>query len=157
MSLRAISIAAVSSSAMADDWCGSADSIEVRPKMSPGPGVSSTTSWLSSSITTTRTCPLSTTYASLAHVAGPVDALARGEPAQLDLIGQHRALVGVEQREDRDLFEHPRIASHVGLDDSAGDARAHPLGLDTGQMLSLGFATPQPLPGPTADPERDRR
>ena len=45
-------------------------------------------------------------------VADLVDPLARRELAQLDLLGQDRPLVGVQQGEDRDLFEHRGVAGH---------------------------------------------
>ena len=41
-----------------------------------------------------------------------VDALAGREVSQLDLSGQDSSFILVEQREERDVFEHFRIAGH---------------------------------------------
>ena len=47
-----------------------------------------------------------------ARVADLVDPLARGESLQFDLRGQHRRLVVVEQREQRNMFQFLSVASH---------------------------------------------
>ena len=62
-SSRFTSIVVVSSSACAVVWCGESASIDESPNMSPGPGESTTTSWLSSSTIETCTLPRRTTYA----------------------------------------------------------------------------------------------
>jgi hypothetical protein len=49
----------------------------------------------------------------LARLPRPVDPLAGGEAAQLDVVGEHRPLVGVEQREQRDVLQQRGIARHA--------------------------------------------
>ena len=48
----------------------------------------------------------------VARLPHPVDALARREPPELDVLGQDGALVGVEQRTDGHVRENLRVARH---------------------------------------------
>ena len=84
---------------------GPSSSSEISPKKSPGPGLSRNISSPVLVFTESCTSPLVTMYIESPGITDVEDDAAFGELDRLDALGEERALLIVEQREQRDFGE----------------------------------------------------
>ena len=86
-----------------------------KPKNSPWPGSSTTTSCWSSSTVVTRTLPDTMNVGPATRFAHLVDPLARREFLQFNLFGQDGEFFVIQQGKQRDVFQFFRIAGMAHL------------------------------------------